>query len=376
VLSYREICVQCGQRAAVHQHLCNACFAQVYPIVAERMPVKITACTSCLAIQLGSSWSPPHESTQTPSFMETLANAIALAIKDNWRLNYSPTIQVIQCELISFPAVPRPVEAQGSCQLKGQLDVFSPSIQEDHTFIAEFKWTTCESCQTIRTQSYQAKVQIRGLQNDEFDEFANEIADIVDKLEAQEVSGAFITKVEPVKGGLDLYLGSRKLALEISKHFQSVHSSTIVQTAESTGGYDLQRSRFRYRTVISVRLPLFREGDVIESQSKLFQVLQFLSSGRLRLHDLRNGRSVTAETSQFEKNPPTLIRPSAEFETFQILAFEEPDVALVQRQSDFETLYVRVPPSMTKSEGEFVQGITIDTGEAFLLPFQNSKRMQ
>ncbi|MFX0115051.1 MAG: NMD3-related protein [Candidatus Hodarchaeota archaeon] len=375
-MSYREICVQCGQRAAVHQHLCNACFAQAHPIVAERTSVKISACASCFAVQAGSLWSPPYESTQTPTFMETLENAIVLAIKDGWRLNYTPTIQVIRCELISFPAVPRPVEAQGLCHLEGHLDVFSPSIEEDHSFTAEFKWTTCENCQTIRTQSYQAKVQIRGLRNDEPDEFANEIADIVDKLEAQEVSRAFITKVEPVKGGLDLYLGSRKLALEISKHFQSVHSSTIVQTAESTGGYDLQRSRFRYRTVISVRLPPFREGDVIESQSKLFQVLQFLSSGRLRLHDLRNRRSVTVEASQFEKNIPTLIRTSADFELFQILAFEESEVALVQRQSDFETLYVHIPPSMTESEGEFVQGITLDTGEIFLLPFRNSRKLQ
>ena len=59
-------------------------------------------------------------------------------------------------------------------------------------------------------------------------------------------------------------------------------------------------------------------------------------------------------------------------ENFQILAFEEPGVALVQRQSDFETLYVRIPLSMAESEGEIVHGLTVDTGEVFLLPFQNS----
>ncbi|MHA2230871.1 MAG: NMD3-related protein [Candidatus Hodarchaeales archaeon] len=372
MVSFREICVQCGQRAAVHQHLCPNCFAQAHPIVADSFSIKISACSSCFTIQAGSSWSSPHKSPQTQLFMKTLENAIISAIKQSWRLNFSPTIQILQCELISFPAVPRPVEIRGSCQLIGQLDAFSPSVEETHPFDGEFKWTICEDCQAIRTQSYQAKVQVRGLRDDELDGFANEVADIVDRLETQAVSGAFISKVEQVKGGLDLYLGSRKLAVEISKHFRSVHCSTVVQTAESTGGYDLQRSRYRYRAVLSVRLPSFREGDIIQFQARFFQVQQFLSGGRARLFDLKKTKTIAVEASQFEKNPPALIRTLADVEAFQILALEEPEVALVQRQSDFETFYVRIPPSLAESEGEIVQGFTADTGEVFLLPFQNS----
>ncbi|MHA2273277.1 MAG: NMD3-related protein [Candidatus Hodarchaeales archaeon] len=367
-MSFREICVQCGQQAADHQHLCRKCFSQVHPIVAEMTTLGISACASCYAIQVGSSWSSSHEAPETQIFIKTLEKAIISAIEHTWSLNYHSIIQVIQCELISYPALPRPVEIRGSCQLEGQPDTFSPSVEETHSFNAEFKWITCDNCQAIRTQSYQAKVQIRGIRDNELDAFANEIADIVDKLEEQDISGAFITKIEQAKRGLDLYLGSRKLAMEISKHFRSTRCSTIVQTAESTGGYDLQRSRFRYRTVLSLRLPSFREGDVIHFQSKYFQVQQFLPSGRARLYDLENKNTTTFETSQFEKNPSTLVRTLADLENFQILAFEEPGVALVQRQSDFETLYVRVPPSMTESEGEFVCGVTIDTGEVFLVP--------
>ena len=78
-----------------------------------------------------------------------------------------------------------------------------------------------------------------------------------------------------MKGGFDLFLGSKKVALEISKFLHDTYCAFITKTPESTGGYDLQRSKFRYRTVVSVRLPSFREGDIIKINSSLFQVQLF-----------------------------------------------------------------------------------------------------
>ena len=369
-MSFRKICVECGQRRAINQHLCRECFAQAHPIVAERYKLKIPVCNSCYAIQASGLWSQPQQSPQAKSFAKILEQGVVSVINRVWSLNYSSTITILNSELISISNMPRPVEIRGICHLEGQPDVFSSPVEEEHLFSAELKWITCEDCQAIRTGSYQAKVQIRGLRDNEIDAFANEIADIVEKLEGKDVSGAFITKIESVKRGLDLYLGSKKLALEISKHFRSFHCSEIVQTAESTGGYDLQRSCFRYRTVISIRLPSFREGDVIEFQSQIFQVEQFLSGSRVRLCGLRDYRTAVVEISQLIKNSPRLVRNVVDLETFQILSFEESDVALVQRQSDFETLYVRFPSLLVASEGDLVWGITIETDEILLVPLQ------
>jgi len=120
---------------------------------------------------------------------------------------------------------------------------------------------TCKLCGRISGNYYEAVLQLR-LDDSDGLEKVNEII--------EDINPDFITKIENVKNGIDIYITSQKYAREIENKFKGVGFNT--KTSAKLMGK--KEGRDFYRIYISVKPPRFKEGDFIEIENRILKVVE------------------------------------------------------------------------------------------------------
>ena len=120
---------------------------------------------------------------------------------------------------------------------------------------------TCELCGRTSGNYFEAVIQLR-TQDPEYLENINNVID--------GINPDFITKIESLKNGIDVYLTSQKYAREIENKFKEMGFNT--KTSPKLMGK--KEGRDVYRIYISVKPPRFKEGDFIEIDNKILKVVE------------------------------------------------------------------------------------------------------
>jgi nonsense-mediated mRNA decay protein 3 len=107
---------------------------------------------------------------------------------------------------------------------------------------------------------------------------------------------AFISKMEPVKGGVDIYLSSHDLGRNIAKELRAKYGGTVGVSPKLFG---LKDGKEIYRTTHLVRLPRYREGDVVRLEGRMFEVVSV--GHRPVLRDLKSGERMSPTETKMER---------------------------------------------------------------------------
>ena len=80
---------------------------------------------------------------------------------------------------------------------------------------------------------------------------------------------AFVSKIEQKREGVNIYLGSRNIGMKLSKFVSKRLGGSITESKKLHTKMD---GREVYRFTYSVKMPEYREGDIVEKYGRMYLV--------------------------------------------------------------------------------------------------------
>lgn len=223
------------------------------------------------------------------------------------------------------------------------------------TTIVRIKNTVCRICSRRTGNYYEAILQVRTSEKTLApklqDEVLKKIEDFVD-YEATTNPNAFITKMEIVPGGVDVYLSMIALGRELVKLLGDQYCAETDESSKLVGqtrdGLDM------YRVSYLVRLPEFHLGDIIRYGKKYYQLTRVSNSGG-KIRSLNNFQ----ETTVRRPNMPELkvYAKSSELESADVISKSHGEIQIMD-PTNYSMKDVLVPKDA--EIGDSVKVVRID----------------
>jgi nonsense-mediated mRNA decay protein 3 len=286
-------CVECGAEGPVYQGLCTICFGKKHPVVEPPTNLDVPRCQRCGAFHFRSGWS--HVNLDATILQLLRERVKALPPFDH----------------VSFTDMARREDANNYLLTVKAMGRFEDlrRVQDFHVRL-RIKPSLCDTCQRQGGRYYEGILQVRA---DGRDLTAQELRAAQTFVSARVERGRaggpeFVSRVEQVHGGLDLYVSTNALGTRLGRELAEAFGGTV---SASPKLYGQRQGKEIYRVTTLVRLPAFRIGDVVRHKEDLTEVLALrpfvelhnLSTGdklRFKPKDLRGLRRVDAERFETE----------------------------------------------------------------------------
>jgi len=128
----------------------------------------------------------------------------------------------------------------------------------------------CQKCSREAGGYYESIVQLRAnreLSDEEIERALEIVNEVISS--SPEDQKAFVSKLERKKEGINVFLGSRNIGRKISKMILKEFGGTLTESKKIHTRID---GREVYRFTYSLRLPDYREGDIVERDGRFFVV--------------------------------------------------------------------------------------------------------
>lgn len=257
-------CALCGRES--EDTLCPECYVERNEII-HVDKVSLSQCSKCGYFKISGKW-------RKIDFMDALEEILKSQTSTHHDLEVDEVSVIRKGQLLHIEGRFRglPVERYKEVNL-------------------DFNKELCLRCSRKSGGYFEAIVQIRTEGRKIKPEEAQEALKIVEReVEAEEENPkSFISKVVERKEGIDYYLGSREIGRKVSKEIAHELGGKIKESKRTSGRFD---GKELYRFTFSVRLPSFREGDVVIEDStvalvtnkKLWKAITF-GGGSINLKD-------------------------------------------------------------------------------------------
>jgi len=265
-----SFCVKCGVDIdKTINGLCIDCFLEDRSLTSLPHHIDVNVCTNCDSFQMGEYW------------VESDRRIIAEQVTRN-ALEWLKDVDLIEAECTSL----QQDEATFLVTVDSVLSIADCETEDVASTLVRFKNTVCKRCSRLLGNYYESIIQIRSGGRTVSDELRNEVLERVESFVANQARTnrhLFITKMELVIGGVDVYLSSIPLGKTLSKALCDQYCAEGDESAKLVGqdrdGLDM------YRVTYLVRLPDFHVGDVILYEGRHFK-LSRVSSNAIKAVDL------------------------------------------------------------------------------------------
>ena len=339
-------CVNCGKDGKdTIKGLCVDCFLDGRVMISLPHHIDLERCTNCEEYFINGSWkqmelSDAAEDTTVDSMAalkESVVTDVATAFEKLDDRNFIVSLEVC-------------------------TDTLGYRSVDNASTTVRLKNVVCKRCSRQLGNYYEATLQIRSgtkdLDDDIRDEIVRKVRNDVENA-AKNNRHLFITKVEEVSGGVDMFLSSismgRTLARDLADNYGGEYKESSKLVGKTDDGRDMHRLTYL------VRLPEYSVGDIIRWNNALYK-LTWIGKNGGKLIELRNFRettikrsdlvSVRVETKECDLKEATAVSSSAG--EIQIL-----------HPTNFLTIDLRVPQNA--EIGETVR-IAMTDEEIFFIP--------
>jgi len=208
--------------------LCKECFLREKLRLSLPPSIELMYCNMCESACIGGKW---HNYDQIE---DAVAELVAKSIKGN--------LEEIERETGDVVVLDLDVMRSGRGEYYAEVSIKHGKFFLERKSLVVIKRTTCPPCSKLHGGYFEAVLQIRG-------NFDPKIVEKIEKtVQGYKDKNSFVTKILRVRGGVDIYLGSKKTAEKIVKSFKGTadikKSSQLIsldrQTSKSV-------SRFYYR---------------------------------------------------------------------------------------------------------------------------------
>jgi nonsense-mediated mRNA decay protein 3 len=334
-------CVECGREGELIGSLCEDCYSKrhVQPSLPDH--VDVTLCAHCSSMETDKGWED----------VGSVKEASELALRHALVLPKDSKISDIRVQLHEKD------ERNLDAKVSVLLTVHDHEFERELETIVRLKRGSCTECSKMQGNYYEAILQVRGPGRDLDESAQKDIENLVQKRVAtmrKSSRGAFVSKIERVKGGLDFYFSTAPAARGLAKEIQE---SFCAEYKESSKLWGRRLGKEIYRMTFLVRLPGFSRGDIVEHQSREYFV-RGMSRGMIRGFDLKTGEERSLKMK--EAGDCTLIRTGAQILKAVVLAEKANELQVLDPETN-TPVDVRKPVGFSR-KGEQVRIVKTKLG--------------
>ncbi len=218
------VCPLCGGKSEVGL-FCSECYLRKNLRIELPGVIELTKCRGCNAFLIKGKW------TRGITEEDAVMHAVEAALKTNIkRLDKAGIINIeVEKAQRGYEATVRIIIGESETKKRARVDI---------------RTIACPDCSRLAGGYFEAVLQLRGAVGKSI------VEQIVNKVESHKDRFSFVADVKKVRGGYDIYLGSKKSAEKIVKVFRG--DAEIKKSFEQVG-MDRQSGKTKYRFYYLIR---------------------------------------------------------------------------------------------------------------------------
>ncbi len=294
-------CVECGKEGKTYEGLCLDCYLKK-DLMKIPDEIKLTICRYCDAYKIKNKW-----------LRGDFKNDIKEYIKKNIESSIFFEIDMEDNKIVC----------------KGFFE--GREILREKEIKIKLKESVCDQCSLFRGGYYEAILQIRGANREEekfIDEFIKKIV---------KIKKSFISKKEIVKGGIDYYMGNKKVASNVAKELKKEFNAEYNLSSSLFGLEDGKRI---YKDTYLIRLPDYKANDFIIFDENLYRIVSI--DKRVEMEGINGERKVIYKNELRFANKIDVEKRGG------ILLHEDEKGIYVMDEKTYRTLFFKKPKNWKK----------------------------
>ena len=347
-MSIKEnFCPKCGGETD-NEGLCNKCMRSTLEWLVCQPRVECICCPTCDSMKKGATWS------DVPYDQQKLAEELAIGA-----MSVHNDVQDLEVGLVSL------VELNPNrtlCTVFARGILYEKHVQKSCDVLIVWRREQCDRCSRLSGGYYESTIQVRATnrrpdlyERIRVDKIAHDVEDTV-----QEAGDrlSFITRIDDIRDGVDIIVSSHSIGAMISRQIVTEMGGKITRHPKLVGE---KEGRKLYRVTILLRLPQFRQGDVITYKNRYYEV-RGADKGFLRVFDLKEGNTdVLHDESEYR-----LIGHVREAETADVTYIDQ-DLAGILDPVTYEIREVKALAWLKLSDHEKVRFLRDPEGGGIIL---------
>ncbi len=307
-------CVECGKETEeTFDGLCIECYVKGKKFFDIPPNINITVCRNCGAYKLESAWVRGEPDELTRAFLEE---------------------HIEHKDIKNFKVE---VGAEGQVVCTGEFRGFP--IREEGSVEVKIKNSICETCSRMKGGYFEAVLQIRK-QGGRMSERELKLSDDVVYKKSSEYPGGYISKREMIHGGVDYYMGDKKMAASVARVLSDMFRGEKDVSSSLIGMKD---GREVYRNTYIVRIPEYSKGGYVEVDGRVYRVLDM--GKRIALMDMESG-----DRKYFYRNEMSKAKVMDVNEVEAVVVSERNDEIQVLDPENYRTVVLSKPDGMVVGE--------------------------
>lgn len=272
----KTFCHVCGRITPdLHENKCRMCFIEGRSFL--KIPkLSVRVCKRCSNSLKKGRWQKTKGNQD-----ELLKNLSYNAIKESLIVEMeNPQVDIWVDEPLKTSNKSYSVE----CNISATGKVLGEKCEDETKAIVRITLEICVDCSKKAGGYYEAVLQLRGNLDAELsggDEFIETLS---------QGAKTSLTRVTRLKEGIDLYFASTQVCRKSAKRIIEKYGGLLKESAHLQGKN--RSGKTIYRVSMSLRLPEFKEGDVVTFDGNNYQVLGF-GRGKVLLFDLETRRKLS-----------------------------------------------------------------------------------
>jgi nonsense-mediated mRNA decay protein 3 len=231
-------CVECGRDGPTVDGLCQGCFRKRNPLVRPPESIDAVVCVDCRRVESGGGW-----------VRVELETAIPMLLRE--RVPTHP-----RAERVTFTHVSRAEDARNfGLSVKAAARISDIEVVESFRIRLRVQQGLCPMCNRRRSNYYEGILQVRAEDRALTEEERGRLVAFVQEAIARRSAKGeevFISKVEEVRGGADVYLSSNRVARTVARELADAFRGTVGSSPKLFGQKD---GKDLYRVTFVVRIP-------------------------------------------------------------------------------------------------------------------------
>ena len=342
----REFCVLCGAEERLYKSVCKACFLKNNRLVELPAAISLTVCSHCSAVEVGRHW-------ETLDIQE----AAAMEVQRNCKV-----MEGARCIRVTVASPIEGQQVEATVVAEAEFDDIIQRVEGRVSVKVNLK--SCDRCSRMHGSYFEAIVQLRvdgrDFSEEELDELHDAILHYLEAHGSRPDSGAYISKMETVRGGTDYYISDNTIAKVMSQEMAARYGAKVGESPKLAGR---KEGRDIYRITYVLRFPRTKRGDIVQL-GRHPQLVVKVSRSKVTCLDLRNGQQMKHSLAEVE-GASLLADASQAVEA--VVVSDGVDEAQVMEPATYKTVTVRKLED--RELGEKARIIMVN-GEYFLLPGQ------
>jgi len=267
-------CVKCGEEdVETINGLCLNCFLNGRKLISMPHHVDLMRCANCEEFNVNDQWLKKK--------LNDAVEDIALTT-----LSVIPEGKIVSVGVM----VEKQEEKTFVVHVQADVDVGGVVTMDEDSVIVRLKNTVCKRCSRQLGSYYESIIQVRTGEKILDDDLRDEVVrSVTASVETQSKTNRslFISKVQEVPGGVDIYLSSISLGKTLTRELSEFYGAEVKESSSLVGvSSDGQEV---YRVTFLLRLPLYHVGDVILFKDRPYKLTALNKNGgkMIDLYDFR-----------------------------------------------------------------------------------------